>query len=102
MKIEVSTVAFIPYYGLLDAIKAGADIGFKIFELPGDRPHAWPKDLRRRDRRELKRFLDDNGLLAEIISIDGSYLLGPGMCSENEDVRQDIFSYIKESSGTRL
>ncbi len=96
MKIEVSTVAFIPYYDLLDAINAGASLGFEFFELPGDRPHAWPKDLRRPKRRTIRNFLDDKKLQAEIISIDGSYLLGPGMCSEDSDIRRDTFSYIQD------
>lgn len=96
MKIEVSTVAFVPYYGLLDAMKACAKLGFTTFELPGDRPHAWPRDLRSHERRRIRGYLQDNQLEAEIISIDGSYLLGPGMCSEDEDVRSDIFSYVKD------
>jgi sugar phosphate isomerase/epimerase len=96
MKIELSTVAFVPYYGLLDAIKAGASLGFKIFELPGDRPHAWPRDFRKHERRQIKTYLDDHDLEAEIISIDGSYLLGPGLCSEDESVRHDYFTYIQD------
>ncbi|HXQ93282.1 MAG TPA: sugar phosphate isomerase/epimerase [Nitrososphaerales archaeon] len=96
MKIEVSTVALVPYYGLLDAMKACANLGFATFELPGDRPHAWPRDLRSYERRLIRRYLENNQFEAEIISIDGSYLLGPGLCSEDENVRNDIFTYIKD------
>jgi fructoselysine 3-epimerase len=96
MKIAVSTVVLVPYYGLLDAIKAVANLGFRTFELPGDRPHAWPKDIRGHERRKIRRYLEDNHLEAEIISIDGSYLLGPGLCSEDEEVRLDTFSYIQD------
>jgi fructoselysine 3-epimerase len=96
MKIEVSTVALVPYYSLFDAIKACANLGFTTFELPGDRPHAWPKDLRSHERRRIRRYLEDNQLETEIISVDGSYLLGPGLCSEDEDIRNDTFTYIKD------
>ncbi len=96
MKIAVSTVALVPYYGLLDAMKACAKLGFLTLELPGDRPHAWPKDLRGHERRQIGQYLQENQLEAEIISIDGSYLLGPGLCSEDEEVRSDLFSYIKD------
>jgi fructoselysine 3-epimerase len=96
MKVEVSTVALVPYYGLLDAMKACANLGFTTFELPGDRPHAWPNDLRSHERQQIRRYLEDNQLEAEIISIDGSYLLGPGLCSEDESVQNDIFNYVKD------
>lgn len=96
MKIALSTVVYIPYYGLFDAIKAGANLEFKTFELPGDRPHAWPKDIRAYERNRMKSYFEDNQLEAEIISIDGSYLLGPGLCSEDASVRMDTFSYIQD------
>jgi len=96
MKIAVSTVPYVPYYDLFDAIKAGANLGFRIFEIPGDRPQAWPKDLRHRERQKIRDYMQENGLAAEIISIDGSYLLGPGLCSEEEYVRNDYFSYIQD------
>jgi len=96
LKIEVSTVALVPYYGLLDAIKACANLGFTTFELPGDRPHAWPNDIRSFERRQIRSYLEDNQLEAEIISVDGSYLLGPGLCSEDQNVREDVFTYIKD------
>jgi fructoselysine 3-epimerase len=96
MNIAVSTVPFVPYYDLFDAIKACANLGFKIFEIPGDRPQAWPKDLRGRDRRRIRDFAKENDLAIEIISVDGSYLLGPGLCSEDETVRKDYYSYIQD------
>jgi fructoselysine 3-epimerase len=96
MKVAASTVPFVPYYDLFDAIKAGSNLGFRIFEIPGDRPQAWPKDLRYRERRKIRDYMQENELAAEIISIDGSYLLGPGLCSEDEYVRYDYFSYIQD------
>jgi sugar phosphate isomerase/epimerase len=53
-------------------------------------------DLRSHKRRQIRRYLEDNLLEAEIISIDGSYLLGPGLCCEDESVRNDMFAYIKD------
>lgn len=94
MDLELSTVTFLPYCGLLEAIKIGAAQGFRLFEIPGDRPHAWPDDIPKNQRREMGRFLNDNGLRAEVISIDGSYLIGPGLCAEDEGTRRDVLSYV--------
>jgi sugar phosphate isomerase/epimerase len=94
--LELSIVTYLPYYDLSTAIVHGADLGFNFFELPGDRPHAWPKDYSRKQRASLNNLLKDRGLQTEIISINGSYLIGPGLCSEDEDANRDILSYVKD------
>src|SRR5271165_3488533 len=67
-----------------------------MFEIPGDRPHAWPRDMWSHKRREIRRFLEENKMQIETISIDGSYLLGPGLCIEDSSARNDLFSYIQD------
>ena len=91
-----NTCALMPYYGLFDAIKSAAGLGFKVFELPGDRPHAWPIDRRNHQRQEIRNFLKEHEIVVEIVTIDGSYRIGPGLCSEDKDVRNDIFSHIQD------
>jgi len=94
--LELSTVTYLPYCDLLQAVDRGSRLGFRFVELSGDRPHAWPKDFSRQRRKSMREFLKDHDIEAEIISIDGSYLIGPGLCTEDRDANRDILTYVKD------
>jgi sugar phosphate isomerase/epimerase len=94
--LELSTVTYLPYCNLSEAFEQGSRLGFKHFELPGDRPHAWPLDFSKQRRASIRNALKGNDLEAEIISIDGSYLIGPGLCTEDEATNREVLAYIKD------
>lgn len=61
MKFAFSSNAFLRY-GLVEAIKVIADIGYEGVEIMADAPHAFPRHLSELDIREIRRTLDVNGL----------------------------------------
>jgi sugar phosphate isomerase/epimerase len=61
MKFAFSSNAFLRY-GLVEAIKIIAEIGYEGVEIMADAPHAFPRQLSEPDVREIRRVLDANGL----------------------------------------
>lgn len=95
IKLSLSTGSFLWSHSLEESIKIASELGFDGVELWADRPHAWPRDYKSRER-ELKKLI-------------GSYDLDcPSLCpfygdlnlaNPNPGIRNESIIQVKETIG---
>jgi fructoselysine 3-epimerase len=102
MKAGLSTFLYC-HYSLQEAIQRINIAGYDAVEIWGGRPHAYRKDLREHEIRNIRNMIDDLGL--EVSSFDPAQLGYPSsLCSPIEGIRMDSVRYIQDSieTGVRL
>jgi len=94
MKLGLSTGLFRWKYALEEAIKKTAEIGYNGVELWADRPHAWPKDYSKPQRKKLRELIATYDL--EVPSIC-PWFADLNFASLNPVVRELTINQVKEA-----
>jgi len=88
-----SYLPWVPSYMLEEAARRIGALGYDGIEIGAKRPHAWPPDLDKTRRNELKAYINSCGLEVSAIC-PSSYNFNLASCIENE--RKDSSKYYRD------
>jgi len=88
-----SYLPWVPSYTLEEAARRIGALGYDGIEIGAKRPHAWPQDLDKKRRNELKAYINSCGLKVSAIC-PSSYNFNLASCIENE--RKDSSKYYRD------
>lgn len=99
MKVSLNSFAFgpvggwVPSYLIEEAIQRTAKIGYSGIELAAIRPHLWPYDVDKEQRKPIKKLLKDSHLEVPAVS---AFQFGLNLTSPLEQERKDGLDYLIE------
>lgn len=96
MEISLNTTSFILHYTLEKSLERSAALGFRRIEICGDRPHGWPGDVSKDERKHLLDVAKSLGVKINSLSTGFIYYLQPGFAHWDPRVREEGVSYVKQ------
>jgi sugar phosphate isomerase/epimerase len=96
MKISLNSCTFALHYPLDKTIEKAANLGFRHLEVCGDRPHGWPDDINKEDRKQLTSIAESFDIKLESVCTGFIYYAQPGFAHPNPTVRKEGLRYVKQ------
>jgi len=96
LKISLNTTTFIIQYNLEEAIERASKLGYRFVEICGDRPHGWPEDINKNERKRVLGLAESNSVKIESVSTGFMYYLQPGFAHWKAAVRDQGAKYVKD------
>ena len=93
LKLGTAQYAYLFNYTLEDTLKEIRAMGIKYIELMTAPPQIWPRSLDRRQRKDLRKLIEQLGL--ELVAVNPTYL-DINMASPNPGMREESVKQIME------
>jgi sugar phosphate isomerase/epimerase len=93
LKLGTAQYAYLFNYTLEDTLKEIKAMGIKYIELMTAPPQIWPRSLDRRQRKDLRKLIEQLGL--ELVAVNPTYL-DINMASPNPGMREESVKQIME------
>ncbi len=98
MKLSCCTLAYIVSTPLDEAIRRIAEVGFKAVDLYTGPPHILPAHYSEKERKAVRKLIDDLGLELTGFAVAGGILnLGLNFSSPNKKIRNETLQYYKDN-----
>jgi protein FrlC len=96
VNISLNTSSFTLHHNLEATLERSARLGFKYIEICGDRPHGWPEDIDKDQRKRLVAVAESFNMKIISVCTGFIYYAQTGFANWDNKVRDEGARYVKQ------